>query len=196
MKNKERELLRDFFVKTEYNVKRIERFSRQYPSPVINEYRYALGHLIGGESGKIEEDDYEKARAHIRKAYYDSCDILLDWLICFGKQYFEKISRIRSLSEISGIDEVGYLQALKKAQEIRFAPDEPRSARKETRYAAISNSIDKLSEYQNQIRDSRFSLREEFERHRRDFWRERAMMYIGVVLGLISAILTILSLWR
>ena len=196
MRKSDRELLKELYELTELNVKRIERYSRQYASPVINQYRYALGHLIGaGEEASCEINGV-KALAHLREAYYDSCDILLDWLICSGKYYFENVSEVKGLSAICGIDEYEYRLALKRAKEDRFAPDEARTARAEERYARIADSIKRLCEYQNQIRDNRFSIWKECERYKRNLRREIFFKIIIAVVTLVASLLSLHMYWR
>ena len=85
------ECVRALVDKTEANLKVIEQMGGDFVFPVLNEWRYATRHLVsvlpGGELG---EDDARKAINHMKRAYFDSCDILIDCQLYAISQVCEK----------------------------------------------------------------------------------------------------------
>jgi hypothetical protein len=66
--------------KTEENLKRIEIVNGRFVCFSLNEWRYATRHVMRYHaSGNAEE--CIKALSHLKRAYFDSCDILLDCLL-------------------------------------------------------------------------------------------------------------------
>lgn len=63
--------------KTEANIKRIEWLRGDFISYALNEWRYATHHLCLAVCDG-SNDDMLKAEHHLQRAYYDSCDILVD----------------------------------------------------------------------------------------------------------------------
>lgn len=65
--------------KTEANIKLIEQISSSFAAPVLNEWRYATRHVLAAFAGDGQSDENaRKAVNHLKRAYFDSCDIVLD----------------------------------------------------------------------------------------------------------------------
>lgn len=65
--------------KTEANIKLIEQVSSTFAAPVLNEWRYAIRHvLLSFAVNDPSGEDAHKAVGHLRRAYFDSCDIVID----------------------------------------------------------------------------------------------------------------------
>ena len=62
--------------RTEANIKRIEELQSAFAAPVLNEWRYAIRHVVTMAAGGGEGAD--KAEGHLKRAYFDSCDIVID----------------------------------------------------------------------------------------------------------------------
>lgn len=74
---------------TEYNLKLIENYGSDFAAPVLNEWRYVTRHVVGGISPQGEPtEEFQKAVGHLRRARFDSYDILL---LC----QFERINALR-----------------------------------------------------------------------------------------------------
>ena len=66
--------------KTERNLKRIERIDDSFVCFALNEWRYATRHAITHmQNGTVAEEI--KVIGHLKRAYFDSCDILIDGLL-------------------------------------------------------------------------------------------------------------------
>ena len=65
--------------KTEANIKLIEQVSTTFVSPVLNEWRYAIRHVLTSfAKNDLSGEDAQKAIGHLKRAYFDSCDIIID----------------------------------------------------------------------------------------------------------------------
>ena len=64
--------------KTEANLKRIDAFGDDFVAPSLNEWRYTARHLIRAIGAKDPEKEWQCAIGHLKRAYFDSCDIILD----------------------------------------------------------------------------------------------------------------------
>ena len=181
--------LQDLIEKTEANVKRLERYSRTYVSPVINEYRYALFHLVHARNeGRNSLEELRKAVNHMRRAYCDSCEILLDWLVCSGREYMSAVRENAAISKVCGVEPEAYAKVLSEATILCHWKDGIVGQNRDcARVQDIQNAIDRLSEYQNSIRDCRFSLKAERIR----FKRERFFVWMSYLLAIISMILSV-----
>ena len=72
------ELARSLLDKTESNLKRIDAFGDDFIAPSLNEWRYAVRHFIRAEESSDTEKEWQCAIGHLKRAYFDSCDIILD----------------------------------------------------------------------------------------------------------------------
>ena len=74
-------LLGSLLSKTESNIKLIQEFGRAFLCAVLNEWRYATRHVVNVMVRPDDEEEIRKAESHLKRAYYDSCDILIDCLL-------------------------------------------------------------------------------------------------------------------
>lgn len=76
---------------TEQNISRITVISGRFAVPCLNEWRYATRHvacLLKDPNDTVQRD---KAIGHLKRAYYDSCDILLTILIDSLRKVFDDV---------------------------------------------------------------------------------------------------------
>ena len=74
-------LLDSLLSKTESNIKLIQEFGRAFLCAVLNEWRYATRHVVSLMMKPGDEEETRKSVSHLKRAYYDSCDILIDCLL-------------------------------------------------------------------------------------------------------------------
>jgi hypothetical protein len=79
MTSSDGELL-DLLDKTEGNLKRIEILNKSFVCLSLNEWRYATRHIVQYMVSGVQEEKH-KALGHLKRAYFDSCDILLDCML-------------------------------------------------------------------------------------------------------------------
>ena len=133
--------------KTEENLKLIEQISGDFLAPVLNEWRYAVRHVI---STFIKQDfsgiEAQKTIGHLKRAYFDSCDILLDCQLnlfagthskCLG--YSETVSKI--VPEYRS-----YIKKARKAQSLHREAQNKHGDERESAYDTLLPVIRDLDE--------------------------------------------------
>lgn len=137
----------DLIDKTEENLKLIEQISGDFMAPVLNEWRYAIRHVI---STFIKRDfsgiEAQKTIGHLKRAYFDSCDILLDCQLniltaihgkCLG--YSENVSKIVP-------DYSLYLEKVRKAQTSHREAQNKHGEERESAFDSLLPAIQELDE--------------------------------------------------
>ena len=89
--------LRVLLDKTEQNIKRIDIISGEFAVIVLNQWRYATRHILTflqthlqcpqGGGVAVKEEELRMATNHLKRAYFDSCDILIDCLLAKIRDY-------------------------------------------------------------------------------------------------------------
>ncbi len=130
--------------KTEANLRRIDAFGEDFAIPSLNEWRYAIRHVVtaAGKSGDAAQD-WGKAIGHIKRAYFDSCDILLD---CQLKVLIETNRRYRGhADQVAKIlpDYPKWIGTIRRAQELHGKAD-LESDNREAAYDSLAPVIDEL----------------------------------------------------
>jgi len=140
--------------RTESNLKRIEIYNKRFVCLSLNEWRYAARHFATyNVTGS--EDEQRKDVSHLKRAYYDSCDVLIDCL----------------LNAISNFDSEahGYASILANIvphfAESRLAVHEARRAHlvaqsvsgdeRENAYESLSTHCEKLEQYLSNLEATR-----------------------------------------
>ena len=139
--------------KTEANLRRIDAFGEDFAIPSLNEWRYAIRHVVtaAGKSGDSAQD-WEKAIGHIKRAYFDSCDILLD---CQLKVLMETNRRYRGhADQVAKIlpDYPKWIGTIRRAQELHGKAD-LESDNREAAYDSLAPVIDELQDIINKLAD-------------------------------------------
>lgn len=174
--------------KTERNLKRIERINDSFVCFALNEWRYATRHVVNFmRAGNPEEES--KVVGHLKRAYFDSCDVLLDGLLNMVAQYEVQFGGYASL--VAGIVP-DFKEAYAKVWEAKELHLEARSFNeesRESRYDGLEPYCEALSEFVGNLGKSRdIWLREIRAQRRRDrmpvIWTA-----IGITVSIILAIL-------
>jgi hypothetical protein len=70
----------DLVDKTEFNLKKAEKYSGELVIPVLNEWRCGTRHIIAAtQNPNASVSERASALGHWRRAYFDSCDILINF---------------------------------------------------------------------------------------------------------------------
>ena len=77
MTSSDSKMVLDLLERTEANLKRIEIYNKRFVCLSLNEWRYAARHFATYNVTGSEEEQ-RKALSHLKRAYYDSCDVLID----------------------------------------------------------------------------------------------------------------------
>ena len=76
---------------TERNISRITAVSGKFAVPCLNEWRYATKHVAYLLKDPNDAVQREKAIGHLKRAYFDSSDILLTVLVASLREVFDDV---------------------------------------------------------------------------------------------------------
>lgn len=179
----------DLVCATEGNIARITAISGRFAVPCLNEWRYATKHvalLLKDPNDHVQRD---KAIGHLKRAYFDSSDILLTVLLDSLRRVFEDVGAYSDVAVkvIPGYEK--WAATFSDALALQYEPVEDRFVR--------ARKMDDMSNlivgFVNQAAASRGALLAAIARERR---KER-WQAIGVISTVVAAIATLVSLfWR
>ena len=89
--------------KTEENLKRIQNINNSFVFPVLNQWRYATRHMANYLSAPENDGECQKVIAHLKKAYADSCEVLLIVHLRRAVLFLKRYSRIRGYPTLSSL---------------------------------------------------------------------------------------------
>lgn len=174
---------------TEGNIARITAVSGKFAIPCLNEWRYATKHvalLLKDPNDHVQRD---KAIGHLKRAYFDSSDILMTVLLDSLRRVFEDVG---AYSDVAAKVIPGYEKwavAFSDALALQYEPVDDRIAR--ARKMDEKSNI--IAKFVGQAVASRGALLAAIARERR---KERWHV-IGVISGAVTAIVAIVALlWR
>ena len=131
--------------KTEANLKRIEAFGEDFITPSLNEWRYTIRHIIRASLLENSEVEWQRAVGHLKRAYFDSYDILLD---CQLKVLKEVNNRYRGYAnQVTSIipEYPKYIQKIRAAQELHSRTGVEGFDR-ESYYNSLDTTVNELQE--------------------------------------------------
>lgn len=129
---------------TEQNLKRIEVLSDDYLVPILNEWRYATRHIVDAHFSGDEEGLSNSIR-HLRRARYDSFDVLLSFQIERIQNYKAQFSRYIDTMEKYVPKYADWQVRIKKA--MRFLKLDYTAFNKESMYDDIRRACLDMDEY-------------------------------------------------
>ena len=150
------ERLRDLLSKTEKNIKIIEAVNGNFALAVLNEWRYSTWHVLSAcldEEGKKEEQ-MARAERHLRRSYFDSCDLLLDCLLDRVGAWRHGISGYESV--VTGVfpQYAAVIDAARAAQKASIEVDSYTSDDRVAKYTTLESSIVAMQTALEQICDA------------------------------------------
>jgi hypothetical protein len=174
--------------KTETNLKLIEQISGDFFAPVLNEWRYAIRHIV---STFIQRDfsglEADKALGHLKLAYFDSCDILLDCQLNLLRTFHQKcLGYSESVKKI--IPEYpSLLETVRNAQKMHLSVQSKHDKEREVAFDSLAPIIDSLSDILNKLDFHADEIAVMIRRAKR--WE--ALKTTSIVSGIIVSIVTI-----
>lgn len=172
---------------TEANAKRIEAIKGEFPVPVLNEWRYATRHIVNLLAKGAGQDELSKAKNHLSRAYYDSCDMLLDCLLDRIREYDEAYGDYPEILAVTIPDYSRHRQAILDAHDIHSVSQGFVDDQKRERYAELAKHIQPLDEAVKAYDRSRDDIVTACRRARRkDF-----MGTWGFIIGIVSLVVTL-----
>lgn len=152
-------LILELLEKTEANLKRIEIYNKRFVCLSLNEWRYAARHFATFNVTH-DADEERKALSHLKRAYYDSCDVLIDCLLNAISRYdFEAHGFAGVLANIvPGFAESRL--AVHTAKEAHFKAQSVGGDEREVAYESLAIHCVNLEKYLTNLEATR------------DFWAE------------------------
>lgn len=176
--------------RTEANLKRIEELQSAFVAPVLNEWRYAIRHVVtmSAIGGGAEAD---KATGHLKRAYFDSCDIVIDCqLNVIAAVQGKCLGYRRAVLEVAP-DYAKWMEAARRAQKAHRAAQLKHGEEREAAFDALSGTIEEL----DAVMDGLASMSEEIALAvrwaRLRFW----LGAVGSVAAMVSAVAAVVALF-
>ena len=135
----------DLIDKTEANLKKAEKYSGELVVPVLNEWRCGTRHIIAAtQNPNASEAERTSALGHWRRAYFDSCDVLINFQL---ERLAEVHAVCRNYSE--AVATVlpkfwNYVQTMRRVQKMHEAAARKTAEEKEREYDSLSLPIQEL----------------------------------------------------
>ena len=137
--------------RTEANLKRIEELQSAFVAPVLNEWRYAIRHVVSMSATSGVEAD--KAIGHLKRAYFDSCDIVIDCQLNVIAAVQEKcVGYRKSVLEVAP-DYAKWMDAARRAQNAHRAAQLKHGEEREDAFDSLSGTIDELDAVLSSLSD-------------------------------------------
>lgn len=176
--------------RTEANLKRIEELQSAFVVPVLNEWRYAIRHVVttAGNGGDAETN---KAMGHLKRAYFDSCDIVIDCQLNVIAAVQGKCLGYRKAVLEVAPDYAKWMETARRAQKAHRAAQLKHGEEREAAFDSLSVTIGEL----DAVMDALASLSEEIASAVRwarfRFW----LGAVGSIAVIVSAIATVVALF-
>ena len=156
--------------KTERNLKRIEMLDDAFSCIVLNEWRYATRHVVNLLATGDEEEE-RKALGHLKRAYFDSCDVLLDSLLaCVMRMesayrgYFTQMAAVIPDFQTAA-------QCVDAAQQAHLEAQAQTGDAREGAYDTLEGHCAALERFVGMLERNRHAWQEEIRKQkRRDRW--------------------------
>ena len=145
--------------KTEENIKLIEQVSSTFVSPVLNEWRYAIRHVLTSlAKNDLFGEDAQKAIGHLKRAYFDSCDIIIDCQLDTLCSIHEKCLGYADVVRKVVPDYPVWLEKIRDAQRLHRAVQTKHGDEREAAFDSLvptikelDNILDKMSFHAEEI---------------------------------------------
>lgn len=137
--------------KTEQNIRRFEDVFGCFPDIVLNQWRYASRHVASLLDNPQDTVQRQSAIGHIRRAYFDSCDILV---VCLLDKIGDLLDTFASVPEVPAKLISGYSEKralLRRAQKLHrefksFTPQE-----KDAQYDKLESVLSGLLAFYDEL---------------------------------------------
>lgn len=133
--------VRDLLDRTEDNIKLIEVINSDFAAPTLNEWRYLARHAsmaLCAESAESREQNVAEVYDHLKRAYFDSCDVAVD---CYLEAMRKKTRPFRGWTEVVCKASPRYSEWIAVMRKAQDAHEKAQHIHGEGRVAAF-NSLD------------------------------------------------------
>lgn len=184
------ELALSLIDKTEANLKRIEELQSAFVVPVLNEWRYAIRHVVTVAAGE-DNAEHEKATGHLKRAYFDSCDIVIDCQLSVLASVQGKCLGYRKAVLDVAPDYAKWMEAARRAQKAHREAQLKHGEEREAAFDSLSGTIEEL----DSVMDALASLSEEIALAVRQARFRAWIRTAGAVAAIVTAGAAVCSLF-
>lgn len=179
-------ILDELLQKTEQNIKNIQIVGEVFVYPVLHQWLYATRHVMRLLRGDTEGRELDSAIAHLRRAYSDSCDILLTLKIERAHKLFERYKSVSSNREVLDMLH-DYIKAMYEGASLQNESrlDYSSDAGLVDRIDQMESKIRKLDDCERRIEDSLPVLEYYRCRYRRHFVLNLIVVIVTVATSLL-----------
>ena len=156
----------------------------------MNEWRYATRHVVDVLCHHEEGENRSRAVSHLRRANYDSYDILIDCILARFKELHEEYRDYASIVKGYVRDYSDKIAVMRRAKDIHRLSAESECEGRNALYAEIAKVCDKAESFVNELEDTADDWRAEIRKSKRT---ERIVL-VGVAAGVIAAIPVIVGI--
>lgn len=180
--------------KTEANIKLIEQVSTTFVSPVLNEWRYAIRHVLTAcAKNDFCGEDAHKAIGHLKRAYFDSCDIVLDCQLSTLCDIHEKLLGYAEVVRKVVPEYPAWLERIRDAQNLHRDAQIKHGDDREVAFDALAPAIEELDNILGKLLFHAEEISVAVRREKINVW----LTFSAKVAGILVAALTLLKamLW-
>lgn len=182
------ESIRQLVVETEANIKKIETFNVDFVCTTLNEWRYAVRHIVDIFCGIEEEENRVQAINHLKRAYFDSSDILVDCLLekfeMLHSEYKDYATAVRNCVP----DYAQKLATVRAAKKLHATLRD--SEDRETHYSELKDSCVAVERFIEEID----SCSDEWRSEIRNMRKKDRLAFCGLAFTAVSAIVAVVAL--
>ena len=190
MTSVEIEELDGLLTKTEANLKLIQEVGGDFVYPMLNEWRYATRHIVN-LLVKPNEADFQKTIGHLKRAYFDSCDILLNCLLQNIADHYDAFRGYASIVNQIVPDFQQHNLRMHEAIRVRERIASAKGDARESEYDALAPYIVSLMEFARLLSSTRVNWIEDIRKQK---LRDRLPVLISIVGIAISVAIAILGM--
>ena len=180
--------------KTEHNLKIVEGFTNEFAVPILNEWRYGSRHIANSLTSELTEDEQIKALGHWRRAYYDSCDIVLNCQLERLSEYHRQWQGYTDIVKEVISEYAKHLVEIRRIQKIhREAKCSVLGSDRQQAYDSLQPSIDALSKILDEIEANKDAVDCAIRRARTKHWgviTATAATLIGILAPAANALIS------
>ena len=179
--------------KTEDNIKLIEQVSSTFISPVLNEWRYAVRHVLtafvnGDQSGV----DAQKAESHLKRAYFDSCDIILDCQLDTLSKIHKKCLGYAETVRSVVPDYPAWLEAMRDAQRLHREAQKKHDSERVSAFDSLTPTIQNLDGILDKMSFHAEEIAAAVRRARTNTWLTTIAKGAGII---VAAMAILKAIW-
>jgi len=155
----------------------------------LNEWRYATRHIVDMMCRQDEDENREQAVCHLRRANYDSYDILVDCILARFKELHEEYRDYASIVKGYFKDYADKVSVMRRAKEIHRVSKDSDQKGRDAIYGEIADVCNQAEAFVKELEDTADDWRAEIRKKKRN---ERIAL-VGVAAGVIAAIIALVK---